>query len=89
MVCHLTTVTEREALYTSQYFFDEGELVAICEGCLNFFKRSFFPSCFCFKWLRKCFIETFMIQKENLYIPAEFQQILTSDKKTFKEKDNN
>ena len=30
-----------------------------------------------------------MIQKENLYIPAEFQQILTSDKKTFKEKDNN
>lgn len=48
-VCHLTTVTEREALYTSQYFFDEGELVAICEDCLNFFKRLFFPSCLCFK----------------------------------------
>lgn len=54
-VCHLTTVTEREALYTSQYFFDEGELVAICEDCLNFFKRIFFPVMSLFQIIKKMF----------------------------------
>ena len=73
-VCGLSTVTDRDALYSCHYFFNEGELVVICDECLLFlffpFFSSFFPSCFCFKALRKCLTETFIIRNETLYLPT-------------------
>ena len=47
-VYDLTTVKARETLFICQYFFNEGELVTICEDCLNFFKKLFFPIMFLF-----------------------------------------
>ena len=74
-VYDLTTLKDRETLYICQYFFNEGEFVAICEDCLNFFKKLFFPSCFCFEELGKCSIEKFMILNEKLFLPTEFEQL--------------
>ena len=52
-VCDLTTGAESEALYTCQYFFKEGELVAILKIVSTFWRNYLFCHVFCFKELRK------------------------------------
>ena len=53
------------------HFFSNGgpDLIFICEGCLRFFKRAYFPKDFCFKELKKCLVEKLLKKDEGILLP--------------------
>ena len=68
------------------HFFSNGgpDLIFICEGCLRFFKRAYFPKDFCFKELKKCLVEKLLKKDEGILLPIiPVKENKKSNKKNF------
>lgn len=86
-VCGLSTVTDRDALYSCHYFFNEGELVVICDECLLFLFFPFFfiifSIMFLFQSIKKMFNRNVYNTKRNTLLTDLIRKLylLRADKK--------
>ena len=77
-LCDNSAVTNRinEFLYNYHLFRNNDKVIIICHECFVYFTSLLSPTDFCFRELRTCLTEKFLLKGQEIQFPDEFEQLI-------------